>query len=184
MARKKKYVEKEVIEKATNLFWKNGFESTSMQMLEKEMGINKFSIYASFGSKDGVFIECVKNYRNKIATIKEKLKQSNNGFLGIKQYFFDFIEFSGEENLQKGCLVTNTFNEGCQMMKSEIENELTFFINDIQSLIENNVRQENKGEEFVKAQTNYLMISLYGLASASKVFPKEKINQYINDIFM
>jgi len=50
MARKKEYREEEVIEKAMNLFWRNGYESTSMQMLEKEMGINKFSIYASFGS--------------------------------------------------------------------------------------------------------------------------------------
>lgn len=39
------------------LFWRNGYETTSIQMLEKEMGINKFSIYSSFGNKEGVFIE-------------------------------------------------------------------------------------------------------------------------------
>lgn len=55
MPRKKQYNEQEVIEKAMQLFWRNGYETTSVQMLEKEMGINKFSIYASFGSKDGVF---------------------------------------------------------------------------------------------------------------------------------
>ncbi|GAK75996.1 transcriptional regulator [Nonlabens ulvanivorans] len=54
MARKKEYIESEVIEKAMTLFWRNGYENTSMQMLEKEMGINKFSIYSSFGSKHGV----------------------------------------------------------------------------------------------------------------------------------
>jgi len=29
-----------------HLFWRNGYESTSMQMLEKEMGIKQFSIYS------------------------------------------------------------------------------------------------------------------------------------------
>ena len=37
MARKKQYNEDEVVEKAMRLFWKNGYEITSMQMLEKEM---------------------------------------------------------------------------------------------------------------------------------------------------
>jgi TetR/AcrR family transcriptional repressor of nem operon len=35
MARKKEYIEDEVIEKAMNLFWKNGYVTSSMQMLEK-----------------------------------------------------------------------------------------------------------------------------------------------------
>ena len=61
MVENKKYNEQEVVEKAMNLFWKNGYEGTSMQMLEKEMGINKFSIYASFGNKHGLFLESLKS---------------------------------------------------------------------------------------------------------------------------
>jgi len=37
MPRVKNYNEQEVLEKAMNLFWKNGYETTSMQQLEKEM---------------------------------------------------------------------------------------------------------------------------------------------------
>ena len=36
MARKKEYIEEEVLEKAMELFWRNGYESTSVRMLEKE----------------------------------------------------------------------------------------------------------------------------------------------------
>jgi hypothetical protein len=36
-----------VIEKAMSLFWRNGYQNTSVRMLEG-MGINQFSIYASF----------------------------------------------------------------------------------------------------------------------------------------
>ena len=90
MARKKAYSEDEVIEKAMALFWRNGYETTSMQMLEKEMGINKFSIYSSFGSKNGVFLECIKKYRLKLRVITDKLQNSKNGLKGVKQYFFSY----------------------------------------------------------------------------------------------
>ncbi|MGB6151746.1 MAG: TetR/AcrR family transcriptional regulator, partial [Pricia sp.] len=79
MARKKEYKEEEVIEKAMHLFWQNGYVNTSMQMLEKEMGINKFSIYSSFGSKHGVFIQSLNAYKAKINGIFEKFKNASNG---------------------------------------------------------------------------------------------------------
>jgi len=87
VARKKQYNETEVLEKAMRLFWKNGYETTSMQMLEKEMGINKFSIYASFGSKQGLFLESLKHYKSKVHAILDKLKKGTNGVEDIKQFF-------------------------------------------------------------------------------------------------
>ena len=74
----------EVIEKAMNAFWHNGYEATSMQILEKEMGINKFSIYSSFGNKNGVFLESLKCYKQKLNALINKLKDSNQGVAGIK----------------------------------------------------------------------------------------------------
>lgn len=183
MARKKQYSEEEVIEKATNLFWKNGFEATSMQMLEKEMGINKFSIYASFGNKDGVFMECLKNYSKKINIIQNKLKNSNNGLAGVKQYFYDFIEFSKDLEAQKGCFVTNTFGEVSDTTNPSIVEELKFFVKDIKGLIEINVKQENRGDEFTETKSDYLMVALHGLASASKVFDHQQLKNYIENIF-
>ena len=79
MARKKAYREDLVIEKAMNLFWRNGYEGTSMQMLEKEMGINKFSIYSSFGSKNGVFLESIACYKKKLYTLVNELKATQKG---------------------------------------------------------------------------------------------------------
>jgi AcrR family transcriptional regulator len=71
MARNKQYNEQEVIEKAMSLFWRNGYQNTSVRMLEKEMGINQFSIYASFGNKHGV-VESLKCYKTKIYSILKK----------------------------------------------------------------------------------------------------------------
>ena len=51
MPRNKTYSDELVLEKAMNVFWIHGYDATSLRLLEKEMGINQFSIYASFKNK-------------------------------------------------------------------------------------------------------------------------------------
>lgn len=184
MARKKQYIEEEVIQKAMNLFWKNGYETTSMQMLEKEMGINKFSIYASFGSKNGVFLASLKCYKEKLKVITEKLKNSNNGITGIQEYFYDFLDFSKENDLRKGCLVTNTANELNEDSDKDIREQLFIFTNYIKSLFHKNLVQENRlSDTKLEELSDYLIVSMYGLASASRVFNKVQLDIYIKNIF-
>ncbi len=185
MARKKEYNEEVVIEKAMHLLWKNGYETTSMQMLEKEMGINKFSIYSSFGSKTGVLLESIKCYRKKIKVITDKLLKSNNGIKGIKQYFYDFLLFSKDHNdFVRGCLVTNTANELYDNSDSKVTSQLSTFTNEIRNLFLNNLKQEvNLTEKERSEQADYFIVSIFGLASASKVFNKSQLHIFIENIF-
>ncbi|WP_281988456.1 TetR/AcrR family transcriptional regulator [Aquimarina aggregata] len=184
MARKKEYIEEEVIEKAMNLFWQNGYETTSMQMLEKEMGINKFSIYSSFGSKTGVFLESIKCYKEKLREITDKLQVSSNGSVGLKQYFYDFVEFSKETNIAKGCLITNTANELGEDADPKIQEELTKFINTIRSLFANNLKQNSTQDDATLIeQADYLIVAMFGLSSASRVFNTKQLNNYIENTF-
>ncbi len=185
MARKKEYVEEEVIEKAMNLFWKNGYETTSMQMLEKEMGINKFSIYSSFGSKNGVLLESIKCYRKKLKVITDKLLISNNGIKGIEQYFYDFLSFSKDHaNFIKGCLVTNTANELNADSDPKLKSKLSIFTNDIRNLFLNNLEQElTLTEKERNEQADYFIVSMFGLASASKIFNESQLHIFIKNIF-
>ncbi|GAA5225265.1 TetR/AcrR family transcriptional regulator [Membranihabitans marinus] len=184
MARKKKYNEDEVIEKAMALFWRNGYESTSVRELEKEMGINQFSIYASFGSKQGVFLESVKCYEKKIRSITEKLSKSSNGLTGIKQFFYDFLSFSMDEKGQNGCLLINTVNEIGLTGDPDILDEILKFSNYIKSLFINNLNQIGQfSDEYIERRANYYFIALQGLTVASKVFPKAEIEDFIEITF-
>jgi hypothetical protein len=42
MARNKQYNEQEVIEKAMSLFWRNGYQNTSVRMLERKWALINF----------------------------------------------------------------------------------------------------------------------------------------------
>ncbi|MCB4807406.1 TetR/AcrR family transcriptional regulator [Tamlana sp. 62-3] len=182
MPRTKNYNENEVIEKAMNLFWKNGYETTSMQMLEKEMGINKFSIYASFGNKNGVFLESIKCYKLKLNMLISKLEASTNGINGIKTYFYDFITFSKEKDCSKGCLITNTANEIGDDADEQIKNALSAFTNSVRSVFVKILAQESNYAN-AEQQADYLIVAMFGLSSASRVFNETQLNNYIENIF-
>ena len=184
MPRTKKYNEQEVVEKAMNLFWRNGYETTSMQMLEKEMGINKFSIYSSFGSKDGLFMESLKCYKQKLNKLIETLKASSDDVMGIKQYFYDFIAFTKATDFGKGCLITNTANEIREDCQDCIKELLSQFTNDVKEVFATKLRQDStKSETIIEEQADYLLISMFGLSSATRIFNKTQLDNYIKNIF-
>lgn len=184
MARKKQYIEEEVIDKAMHLFWKNGYENTSVRMLEKEMGINQFSMYASFGSKHGVFLESLKSYRKKSKELFEDFRNSNNGVEDIKEFFYNSINVSEEEGNQKGCLVTNTYNEFAESEDELIKEQMTEFMVGLKEIFVEKLRMDSsKDEETILKEANYLMLAKHGLAAASRVNSKKEIEDYIEMIF-
>lgn len=184
MARKKQYIEEEVIEKAMHLFWRNGYEATSVRMLEKEMGINQFSMYSSFGSKHGVFLESLKCYKGKINTIFKKLKESDKGVDGIKEFFYNSLSFSTEMGGHKGCLVTNTSNEFAQQEDELISNQMNEVMSTLKEIfIEKLKTDSSKDAETILKQANYLVIAKQGLAVASKIFSDKELEDYIELTF-
>jgi len=184
MARKKQYKEEEVIEKAMHLFWRNGYENTSVQMLEKEMGINKFSIYASFGSKHGVFLESLKSYKAKTKEMFDKFKNASNGVEDIKQFFYDSVHIGYQDGCKKGCLVTNTYNEFSESEDSEINDQMTLFMDNLKSLFIEKLRMHpTKDEQTIERQANYLVLAKHGLAAATRVNSQKEIEDYIEMTF-
>ena len=55
MGRKKTYDRDVLIEKSMEMFRDHGFAGTSTQMLVEGLGVNRYSLYAEFGSKQALF---------------------------------------------------------------------------------------------------------------------------------
>ena len=55
MARTRVFEVDQAIEIATDMFWRNGYERTSLSDLTTAMGITPPSFYFAFGSKEGLF---------------------------------------------------------------------------------------------------------------------------------
>lgn len=52
----------QALESALELFWRHGYEGTSLAMLTKAMGINTPSLYAAFGNKEALFGRVLEHY--------------------------------------------------------------------------------------------------------------------------
>lgn len=62
MPRYKEYNEFRVVEKAMYQFWEGGYEATSLSVLTRSMGINKFSFYDAFQSKEALLMRTMKHF--------------------------------------------------------------------------------------------------------------------------
>ncbi len=184
MARKKQYDEEAVIEKAMCLFWRHGYESTSMQLLEKEMGINKFSIYSSFGSKQGLFSACLDAYQSKTRTVFEKFQKATTGIESIRAFFIDTVDLCFEEGNEKGCLLTNTYYEFADKKDTAVQQDLLCFMQNLKEMFVEKLRiSSEKDEETILKQANYLLLAKHGLAAATRVNSREEIEDYIEITF-
>ena len=53
------------LERAMHLFWRKGYEATSVSDLTRAMGINPPSLYAAFGDKEQLYLEALGRYQQR-----------------------------------------------------------------------------------------------------------------------
>lgn len=66
MGRAKTFDDREALETAMLLFWRNGYEATSMQALEDATGLTRPSLYNAFGNKRALFNKALQLYLDTI----------------------------------------------------------------------------------------------------------------------
>ena len=112
MARQCEFDSEQVLDKAMHLFWKKGYNATSMAELEKGMGINKFSIYNSFGNKHQLFLAVLNHYaEKKLGQMLDLLNASPRGLAAIERVL-DLLEtIVSESSEQAGCLMLSSGTE-------------------------------------------------------------------------
>lgn len=67
MARVREFDTEAAVEAAMAAFRRTGYEGTSIQDLVEATGVGRGSLYAAFGSKDGLYLAAVDRYREQFA---------------------------------------------------------------------------------------------------------------------
>lgn len=112
MGRRKRYDRDEVLEKAMRLFWDRGFHATSTRDLTDAMGINVYSLYAEFDSKEALYEAAIQRYDRGVVTGHfGRLEGEDAGLADIQGVLRFFGSAAREENPMLGCLITNTITE-------------------------------------------------------------------------
>ncbi len=62
MARRREFDEATVVNQAMELFWRRGYRGATPQALTEATGLSKSSLYATFESKQGLFLVALEHY--------------------------------------------------------------------------------------------------------------------------
>ncbi|MFZ9030407.1 MAG: TetR/AcrR family transcriptional regulator [Robiginitalea sp.] len=112
MPRVKTFDENEVLSKAMNLFWKQGYSATSIQDLVNHLGINRASLYDTFGDKEQLFKKSFALYRkSNMEGLRRFLENRPDVKKGFSELFENAIREALDDKDKKGCFVVNTTTE-------------------------------------------------------------------------
>jgi AcrR family transcriptional regulator len=107
MARTRVFDIDRAIETATEIFWRNGYERTSLATLTGAMGITPPSFYYAFGSKDGLFKKVLAHYlKTRLGYAEEALNQPT-AFGVAEQMLYRLADLYTEPGYPPGCLAMN-----------------------------------------------------------------------------
>ena len=109
MPRHEQFDTDDVLMRAMNLFWRQGYQATSMTDLAKVMGLRRASIYSEFGNKHGLFVRALRHYdkvwrENWLAD----LTKSSSPRQAILDVFEAAIDACLADGSRDGCLLINT----------------------------------------------------------------------------
>lgn len=106
---KSKQFDKHVaLDEAMNLFWERGYHATSIQDLVDRLGVNRQSLYDTYGGKEQLFLSALERYRElQDAPLRRTLEREGPVGVVLREFLQEMIEnlIGGE---CKGCFMTNT----------------------------------------------------------------------------
>jgi TetR/AcrR family transcriptional repressor of nem operon len=107
-----------VCDRALDLFWRRGYEATSVNDLVDELGVGKASLYAAFGPKHQLYLTALQRYVERASTrIIAELGSDGSPLDAIRAFVGRYVNEALEQG-ELGCLVVNA---AVELMPSDTE---------------------------------------------------------------
>ncbi|MCZ6644715.1 MAG: TetR/AcrR family transcriptional regulator [SAR324 cluster bacterium] len=142
MARPKEFDQEQVLDSAMLAFWRHGYLGTGIQELVRATGINRASLYGTFGNKRELFLIALRRYTGVcVNELRTALASSNSPLEGIRAMLDHFLGGLREHN--RGCMLYNTALE-VSRYDEEIFREVEVGMGQIEAML---VEQVKAGQE-------------------------------------
>lgn len=176
MARPKAFDREVALEQAMYTFWCRGYEATSMQDLVDAMGINRQSLYDTFGDKHELYLEALERYRcgEGIAFLyplddQKPIRQR------LERMFDLLIEDSVSDKDRKGCFIANATLERANQdkaVKRFVEANFDQSVAKFETVFSEAQRKgELSKDKSAKSLAVFTMNAIAGLRVTAKVTP-------------
>jgi TetR/AcrR family transcriptional repressor of nem operon len=112
VARPTQFEREDVLGKAMQAFWDQGYCATSMAHLVEATELKPGSLYAAFKSKEGLFLAALDHYGERSAAgIERVLAEADSPLEGIRTYFRQLAENAANTKGKRSCFLVNTVLE-------------------------------------------------------------------------
>lgn len=95
------------LDAALLLFWRQGYEATSLAQLTRAMRISAPSLYAAFGSKEALFRKVLQRYLERPASYLPKALQAPTARAAVERLFQGAIHMVMDRRHPDGCLLVH-----------------------------------------------------------------------------
>ncbi|KUF27790.1 TetR/AcrR family transcriptional regulator [Lysinibacillus sp. F5] len=178
MARTREFDEEKVLEAAMQLFWEKGYEATSLSDLTARMGIQRPSIYSTFGDKKELFEAALRRYTtSRAADIRARLQSHASVKQAFATFFEEVIAAEYTKDLSNGCFCINTMvelaphDERFEILTREHQLYLAVIF---QETIERGIQSgELDADTDAKSLAQALLVALIGLTVMLKSQPQQ-----------
>jgi TetR/AcrR family transcriptional repressor of nem operon len=186
VGRKIEFNYERAVERATKVFWAKGYSAASMRDLLRAMGIGEGSFYHLFGSKNRLYLECLKRYNETVTRRRlDALEAEPSVRKALRAFFRGLIDDLDNPKRPHVCLMARSLSSDVldeSDLGASVKSGMKFFEERISARLE---RAMHEGELPSSFQTDIsaqiIFTFLQGYFRVVKVLkPREEMWQQID----
>src|ERR1700694_462799 len=92
MVKSKQFDKHVALDEAMELFWERGYHATSIQDLVDRLGVNRQSLYDTYGGEDQLFLSALARYRElQGVPLRQTLEREGPASVVLRRFFEEMI---------------------------------------------------------------------------------------------
>jgi TetR/AcrR family transcriptional regulator, transcriptional repressor for nem operon len=179
VGRPKEFDVDEALAKAMEVFWAKGYDGASVCDLTAGMGVQKASLYGTFGDKRSLFVAALDRYQEAgCERVRERLESGASPRTAIREFFFCVAQEAAADDAKKGCFCVNAAVE-LAPHDAAVAEQMRRHAERMESLLKKAIERGVAAGELSKSieagpAARFLYCVLLGLHVVGKTGPGEK----------
>ena len=175
----------ELVVKAQEVFWINGFKGISVKKLSEELNVSTSVLYNKY-SKDLLFLDSLDYYSaNYSDPFLKQLRETSEGLTSLKEFFNSVVDALFNKTFPRSCLMVNTVvelrNENIEVTQrydtylAAMKRSYVVVLEKAYAL--GQFQKQEKMEEYAE----FLLGVIFSLSVLYKLKSKEELYQFIEE---
>ena len=154
-------------ESAMSLFWRKGYQASSLSDLLAEMKIGRGSFYAAFGDKRRLYLECLNLFAERTGAIVQKIRDKHPPMEAVRHFLQHSLNHTEGSKAGFGCMAVNTVIE-LAGVDDELAMVASAWLSKLQALFEECLCEAGYSPARAAEYGAYLMVVNEGVRVASR----------------